>query len=186
MPETHDQTARDGLPPWAVVTPIRAAHIERVASLLAHWADRQGVTERERRRWLQAAWLHDALRDADETLLRTLIPDSTDPLPLLHGPAAALMAERHGVNDHEVLEAVRWHTIGNADWGIIGRALYAADFLEPGRDFLREERARLREQWPLDPNGVLRRIVSLRDSHQASRGRTTHPMSAQFTASVLG
>lgn len=186
MPETQDPTARAGLPPWAVVTPSRAAHVQRVVALLESWADRLSLDDHERGRWLQAAWLHDALRDADESLLRSLLPLSGDPLPFLHGPAAAVMADRHGVMDEDVLDAVRWHTTGNADWGIIGRALYAADFLEPGREFLRDERAQLAEQWPLDPNGVLRLIVTLRDSHQAARGRTVHPMSAKFTAAVLG
>jgi len=52
------------LPPWAVVTPERRAHVERVAALITTWATAMKVPERERARWLSAAWLHDALRDA--------------------------------------------------------------------------------------------------------------------------
>src|SRR5260370_33582955 len=52
------------LPPWAVVPPDRRAHIDRVAALLSAWAMPMGVTDIERARWLKAAWLHDARRDA--------------------------------------------------------------------------------------------------------------------------
>ena len=38
------------LPAWAVVTPERRTHIERVAALLAAWADALGVPDAERAR----------------------------------------------------------------------------------------------------------------------------------------
>jgi len=40
------------LPSWAVVTPERRAHVERVAALLAAWAMAMHIPERERARWL--------------------------------------------------------------------------------------------------------------------------------------
>ena len=52
------------LPEWAVATPERRAHIERVAALLSTWATALRVPAAERARWLRAACLHDALRDA--------------------------------------------------------------------------------------------------------------------------
>ena len=64
------------LPAWAVVTPERRAHVERVAALLATWATAMHAPEGERARWLKAAWLHDALRDA---------PAANE---LAHGPLA--------------------------------------------------------------------------------------------------
>ena len=36
------------LPPWAVVTPERRAHVERVAALLASWATVMHVPDAER------------------------------------------------------------------------------------------------------------------------------------------
>ena len=55
---------RPTLPAWAEVTPERVAHIERVARMVAGWAEAMGVHDSERNRWLKAVWLHDALRDA--------------------------------------------------------------------------------------------------------------------------
>lgn len=186
MIQPLDPTAQDGLPPWAVVSLLRAAHVGRVVALLDQWAVAAGVDTTEHRRWVRAGWLHDALRDADEATMRALVPTSTDPLPLLHGPAAAVVAMRHGETDDAVLEAVRWHTVGSAEWGATGRALYAADFLEPGRPFAQPERATLAIAWPSDPDGVLREVVRMRDAHQRGRGRVEHPMTLRFREALLG
>src|SRR2546427_12740610 len=87
------------LPEWAVVTPERGAHIERVAALLSTWATALRVPAAERARWLRAAWLHDALRDA---------PAADE---LQHGPMAAERAARGGERDPGVLDAVRYHSL---------------------------------------------------------------------------
>ena len=42
------------LPGWAIVTPSRREHIERVAELAGRWASELDVPETERRRWLRA------------------------------------------------------------------------------------------------------------------------------------
>ena len=59
-----DAELRPTLPEWAVVTPKRLEHIQRVARLAAMWAEEIGVPDSEKHRWLRAVWLHDALRDA--------------------------------------------------------------------------------------------------------------------------
>jgi nicotinate-nucleotide adenylyltransferase len=54
---------------------------------------------------------------------------------LLHGRAAAVMLERRfGIGDADVLEAVRWHTIGKSGMGPLAKVVYAADKIEPGRE----------------------------------------------------
>jgi HD superfamily phosphohydrolase YqeK len=138
------------LPPWAVVTPERRAHIERVAALLAEWAAAMGVPDAERARWLRAAWLHDALRDADRT-------DA-----LAHGPRAAARAEKEGEQDRGVLDAVRYHTFGYAHWDDVGRMLYLADFLEPGRAHDPPDRAALVARVPRERDAVLREVARRR------------------------
>jgi 2-amino-4-hydroxy-6-hydroxymethyldihydropteridine diphosphokinase len=178
-------TAQDGLPSWAIVSPVRAAHVERVVALLAEWAAALQLSPWDSARWTRAGWLHDALRDAPEPALRALLPACEDPLPLLHGPAAAARAAQAGEADQEVLEAVRWHTVGHPDWRALGRALYAADFLEPGRPFAQEERAELAAAFPAEPTRVLQQVVGVRTAHQSRRGRDEHPMRAAFRAVVV-
>lgn len=163
------------LPPWAVVSPKRRAHIERVTALLGSWASAMRLSDEERRAWYDAGRYHDALRDADESTLRALVPDTRLALPMLHGPAAAVMLEREGETRRSVLDAVRHHTIGWPDWDRTGRALYMADYLEPGRRFAREERARLAARVPEDFDGVLRDVVRHRIEWTMRDGRTLYP-----------
>src|SRR5258708_3773439 len=111
------------LPDWAQVEPVRRAHIERVAALIASWGDSMNIDPAERERWLRAAYLHDALRDAPREVLRELAPDRWHSPSLLHGPAAAEFAARHGERDNGVLDAVRYHSVGYAGWDAAGRML---------------------------------------------------------------
>ena len=149
------------LPSWAVVSPERAEHIGRVAALLDDWAARAGTEAREAARWQRAALLHDALRDADVEVLRAHAGDTGLPPALWHGPAAASLAAAHGENDAGVLEAVRWHTVGWVGWDDVGRALYLADYLEPGRTH-EPGRAALAARMPHEFGAVLRDVTARR------------------------
>jgi HD superfamily phosphohydrolase YqeK len=158
------------LPGWAIVTPSRREHIERVAELVGRWASELGVPETERRRWLRAVWLHDALRDAPAEELKRWAPDAPGPANLRHGPASAARAKAEGESDRGVLDAVRYHSIGLAEWDMVGRVLYCADYLEPGREFDRERRAALAARLPGHPREVLFEVAQARIGHLVRSG----------------
>ena len=149
-------------PAWAKLSAERRAHVERVASLLRAWAAETGVPERERDRWLRAAYLHDALRDAGGEALASLAPDAWGVPALRHGPAAARRAREAGETDTGVLDAVHYHSVGYARWDRVGRMLYLADYLEPGRPFQQDERRALAARVPHDPDGVLKEVAAAR------------------------
>jgi HD superfamily phosphohydrolase YqeK len=161
---------RPTIPDWAVMTPERVAHVHRVALLLSDWAQEIGVPDSERNRWLRAAWLHDALRDASDEELIRWAPSATGAIELRHGPASAARAKGEGEVDRGVLDAVRYHSVGLAEWDMVGRVLYCADYLEPGREFNREERAALAGRLPNDVTGVTREVARLRISHMVKSG----------------
>jgi HD superfamily phosphohydrolase YqeK len=151
------------LPAWAVAGKPRRAHVRRVAALVEAWADAMAVTLEERARWLRAVWLHDALKDA--------------PLPrgIAHGPAAAERAEREGETDRGVLDAVRHHTWGHPAWDDVGKMLFLADYLEPGRRGRRKARARLAARVPRHRDAVLRRVLAWQMRACLRAGRRIHP-----------
>lgn len=151
-----------GFPPWARISDERTAHVERVAALLRRWADARSVPGAERDRWLRAAYLHDALRDAEPLELERLAPDGWGVPSLRHGPAAARLAAEHGETDRGVLSAVHYHSVGYAGWDQVGRLLYLADYLEAGRGFRDEERKAQAARVPHDPDGVLREVAAER------------------------
>jgi HD superfamily phosphohydrolase YqeK len=166
----HSPDLRPTLPTWAVVSPDRLAHIERVAALASGWADAMAVTEQERSRWLRAVWLHDAIRDATADELHRWSPAAADVTELRHGPASAARAAADGEADPGVLDAVRYHSLGFAGWDTVGRMLYCADFLEPGRRFDREERAVLAGRFPVAPADVLLEVARYRLLHIVRSG----------------
>jgi HD superfamily phosphohydrolase YqeK len=161
---------RPTLPVWAVVTPERLAHVVRVAELAAGWAEAMGIPDSERNRWLRAVWLHDALRDATSAELEEWASSTPGAEELRHGPASAARAKAEGETDRGVLDAVRYHSLGLAEWDMVGRVLYCADYLEPGRPFAPEERAELAEGFPRDPRGVLREVARARIRHGIASG----------------
>lgn len=179
LPQSWDAEAM-GYPPWATVKPGRLAHIQRVAGLIAAWAMAMEVPERERRRWIRAALLHDAARDlpSDE---QTRLAGAEWSVPALrHGPAAAALAAEHGERDGGVLDAVRYHTVGYAGWDEVGRMLYLADYLEPGRTFQGDDRARLAAAVPIDPAGCLKEVARRRRTWLLESGLAVPTVTAAF------
>jgi HD superfamily phosphohydrolase YqeK len=173
------------LPAWAEVSAERLAHVERVASLAADWADRMGVPDAERRRWLRSVWLHDALRDASPATLAHWAPEAWGPPALRHGPASAARAAAEGETDQGVLDAVRYHSLGYARWDMAGRVLYCADFLEPGRAFGRERRAALAARFPEDAAGVLTAVAADRLTHLIGSGWPIPDVTVRFWNSLV-
>jgi predicted HD superfamily hydrolase involved in NAD metabolism len=134
-----------------------------------------------------AALLHDAAREtepedylrlADEWGLAVGEPERKSP-KLLHGPVAAELARRElGVEDEEVLEAIRVHTVGAAGIGALALALYVADKIEPARDYpsVYRIRALARENLYEAAAESLRRAID----HNEGRGKSIHPASREM------
>jgi 2-amino-4-hydroxy-6-hydroxymethyldihydropteridine diphosphokinase len=163
------------LPAWAQLTERRRAHVERVVALLDRWAVAMALEPAEARAWRDAGAWHDALRDADEAELRRWSGETDAPVAVLHGPAAAGRLAAEGEARPDVLEAIRWHTVGQASWARTGRALYMADFLEPGRPFMQGDRAFLARLVPSDFEAVFRQVVRLRLEWTLREGKGLFP-----------
>ena len=172
------------LPVWAEVSEKRRAHIERVTALLDAWAGLLKLDPARAQAWHDVGRWHDALRDAPDETLRALSGDETSPVELLHGPAAATLLEREGETRRDVLLAIRWHTVGCAEWNDVGRALYMADFLEPGRKFMQTERAFLAAHLPHDFDGVFREVVRRRLEWSLREDKHLFPQSVDLWNAV--
>ena len=54
---------------------------------------------------------------------------------LLHAKAGmALAEEKYDVQDPEILHAIKVHTTGEPNMGLLDKIIYIADYIEPGRD----------------------------------------------------
>jgi len=164
------------LPDWACVTDRRLEHIARVTELLDQWASALSLPADEARAWHDAGRYHDALRDAPESQLRLLAGDLSEyTLDMLHGPAAANRLKAEGEARAALLDAIRFHTVGSARWDRLGKALYMADYLEPGRKFSRADRAYLASQVPHDFDATFRQVLRNRLEWSLREGMRLFP-----------
>ena len=133
----------------------RYEHSCRVAVFAENLARRYGRSRRQQRLCFLAGISHDMCKEKPiGFLLRTVQTDgqpvSSDERArseLLHGRAAAvLLLENYGIHKKSVLNAVRYHTSASVKFDVIGKIIYIADKIEPGRkncEYLREKVERL-------------------------------------------
>jgi HD superfamily phosphohydrolase YqeK len=176
---------RGEFPAWAELNDQRRAHVERVAALMAAWAEALGLSEDEQIRWRAAGRLHDALKDAATPALHDLVDENSWPESLLHGPAVSALLAREGVEDEELLLAVAYHSVGHPSFGALGEHLYLADFLDPGRSDTGDRQA-LRDAMPGGRDHVLPRVIRDRLEQQLAEGRVVLPAAVEFWNRTVG
>jgi len=126
----------------------RLAHSLAVSATAAELAAKYGADVAKAR---LAGLLHDCARGMSSNLLLQAAAASgivmfgveqREPV-LLHAPVGAVIARRdYGVDDPEVLSAIRWHTTGKAEMTLLDEIVFLADYVEPGRSFPGVERLR--------------------------------------------
>jgi predicted HD superfamily hydrolase involved in NAD metabolism len=123
----------------------RLHHSREVARLSSELCDRFHADEE---RGYIAGMAHDLARELDPAEIMLLAESDGMPMSdwekanplLLHGRAAAAILTKHtGYGDAEALQAIRDHVTGRGSMGTISKIVFAADFLEPTRDFVSPE-----------------------------------------------
>ena len=61
-----------------------------------------------------------------------------------------------------MLTAVHYHSLGYARWDDVGRFLFLADYLEPGRAHERPLLDALASRAPAEPEAVLREVAAIK------------------------
>lgn len=132
------------------VTEKRYIHTLGVEEKAAELARKYGADERKVR---IAAILHDIAKsmevDKMEDICRNNFSDELSEEDLkvseiLHGFAGYLIVKNElKIEDNEILEAIKYHTIGKKGLSLVGRIIYIADGIEknrvyPGVDKIRE------------------------------------------------
>ena len=164
-------------PALALEKEKRRAHSYRVARMAVERASSAGIPEQKA---LLAAALHDCGKYVPLTspLLEDFTPPADVPAPVLHQYTGAYLA-RHsfGIEDEEVLDAIRYHTSGKPDMTALGMLIYLSDLLEEERDFagIGELRALFAEDLPLCLYHALRGQLD----YLKGTGKPVYPLTRQ-------
>ena len=94
-----------------------------------------------------AALLHDIMKQQPDRIMLHRVRQSdiiekidSKPMPVLHGFAAADFARREmGIEDEEILMAIKSHTCGRKNMSDLEKVIYLADMLSEERDFPEKE-----------------------------------------------
>lgn len=116
-----------------------------------------------------AGLLHDCAKCMpDETLVdiieKNLDVDKIEMMnsKTLHAPVSAFIAKRDfGVEDEEILSAIRWHTLGKINMSDFEKVIFLADKIEPktrSKDYLQEVRELLNEDDMKSPHSNLPKL----------------------------
>jgi len=159
-------------------TEKRRAHSLRVALLAAKRAPALKISERKA---IAAALFHDCAKNIPENLpCLSGFKAQGVPKPVWHQYAGAYIAEHlFGVQDEEILNAVRYHTSGRENMRPLEKLIFLADMLEEERDFSGVDE--LRKLFWTDPTLDECMRVALKETllHLKNKGREIYPLTQQ-------
>ena len=172
------------------VPEARIRHILRVEQFAINLARLHDVDVEKA---AQAALMHDLAKYfKPKRLLNMVISEGLpiDPIDefnphLLHADAGAIVArDEFGVEDVEILDAIRHHTLGSPNMSLLGCVVYLADGLEPGRGTTPElEELRILSRQDLIQATWRASDASLR--HLIQAGHLIHPRTVQTRNAFL-
>lgn len=113
--------------------PQRMEHTAYVLETAIALADRFGADAKKAR---TAALLHDCAKYLPDDILLSYADTEPPMIQILHAPAGADYARTaYGVEDPEILRAIRLHTTGDAGMTLLDKIIYLADMIEPSRSY---------------------------------------------------
>jgi predicted HD superfamily hydrolase involved in NAD metabolism len=139
-----------------------------------------------------AGLLHDVAKGLPKEALETAASENNIELDsyeksnpeLIHGRIGAAMVKRDlGINDEEILSAIKWHTTGYKNMTLLEKIIYLADIIEPGRNF--KETDEPRKIAYKDINDAMIFGLGHVMSFVKSRGLTLHPNSIEAYESLI-
>jgi len=134
-----------------------------------------------------AALLHDCAKCYPEEMTRRFCKEyhveidkyMEKQIDLAHGYLGAKVAKReYGVEDKEVLDAIRYHTFGRKNMTLLDKIIYIADYIEPNRkDF--KGLSEIRKLAYTDIDKAVKLALEQCIDYNKKKGREIHPLSIE-------
>lgn len=117
----------------------RFKHVLGVEEMCVILAERNGADIEKAR---IAALLHDYMKETNIEVLKEMCKDVPEIkgyetlLEILHGFAGAMATEKEfGIKDTDILNAIKYHTIGREKMSLLEKIVYIGDAVEIGRNY---------------------------------------------------
>lgn len=139
-----------------------------------------------------AGLLHDYARNFDNKKLLEIVKNNNIEIDkwekeipeLLHSPVGAFLAKKEfNVQDREVLNAIRYHTIGRPEMSLVEKIIFIADIIEPNRDFPGVDL--IRKKAEVDINKTVILVCEFTIKYNIERQRIIHPNTLLTRNSLL-
>ena len=167
------------------------AHIYRVRDVALELAGRHGI---DLERAELGALAHDICRAVPGGDLLTMSADlgvtvgdvERDFPVLLHGPVGAeLLRREEDLTNHDLYEAVRWHSTAHASLAPLGKLVFLADKLDPQKAAVYSYQAKLRDMALENLDLALLEFLSREMATRVEKGETVHPASVEARNSLI-
>ena len=167
------------------------SHIYRVREVALELANRHNI---DPGRAELGALAHDVCRAVPgEQLLKMSsemglpVSDVEQDFPLLlHGPVGAEVLRRdEDLTDHDIYEAVRWHSTAHASLDPLGKLVFLADKLDPQKAAVYPYQARLHDMALESLDLALLEFLSKEMAVRLEKGETVHPASVDARNSLV-
>ena len=140
-----------------------------------------------------AALLHDICKEMNmeyiknickNNFINELSEEDLENNEILHGFAGAYYVKNElGINDKEILNAIKYHTVGAKDMTLLEKIVYIADAIEYGRNYPSVVEIREETFKNLD-KGILMEIEH-KEEYLESIGKKSHPNSDELKKEIL-
>ena len=140
-----------------------------------------------------AALLHDICKEMNmeyiknickNNFMNELSEEDLENNEILHGFAGAYYVKNElGVNDKEILNAIKYHTVGAKNMTLVEKIVYIADAIEYGRNYPSVVEIREETFKNLD-TGILMEIEH-KEKYLESIGKKSHPNTYKFKKEIL-
>ncbi|WP_294728074.1 bis(5'-nucleosyl)-tetraphosphatase (symmetrical) YqeK [Fusobacterium nucleatum] len=140
-----------------------------------------------------AALLHDICKEMNmeyiknickNNFINELSEEDLENNEILHGFAGAYYVKNElGINDKEILNAIKYHTVGAKDMTLLKKIVYIADAIEYGRNYPSVVEIREETFKNLD-KGILMEIEH-KEEYLESIGKKSHPNTDELKKEIL-
>ena len=170
----------------------RYEHVKRVAKCAVELAKIYGVPVEKVE---TSAWLHDVAKFFNLSVMvdltRGKYPEVADKMSqstaVLHGLAGAEFVRQNydlfGVDDEEILDGIKYHTIGCENMSTLAKIIYLADAIEEKRSWEGVEKARELAKTDLDE--AIKFEIEEKLKYLLAKDSIIHPNVIKFRNSII-